>query len=419
MKLRISYGKKVERSEDEQIIFALCCLMFIPSINYFLNSVLQIGLSIHLSFLTPLAYIFMAGASGLVLYKYVVTRLSFVILLFMTIFATAISYLLYPEIRSSIYNSPVDLVYSSANKLVFFCIPALTGTACLRDHNGLFERMRNWGRLTVILGAFTFLFVFFLAGKKLNYMVYSYFMLLSICVCYEHAIITHTVLDLSIAILGSACIVMCGARGAVVSLALYFVVRVLARLRKRETRSNIMKAICAFVCILAVVILNKQFLQIGIALCDYLGINSRFLLMLSSGELMQDSARSYIAQAIVNGLAWNPLGYGLFSDRFVTGTYGYSRYVYSHNIFLELLCDFGIVGGSILIVALLWRLAKTIRALEKRPERSLLYVLLPYGFFQLLFSSSFLENTLFFMILAMIFCVNWGNESDMQNGDLA
>jgi hypothetical protein len=90
----------------------------------------------------------------------------------------------------------------------------------------------------------TFVFVYFIVGIELQYMVYSYFMLISICVCFEHAILKHAVSDWLIAILGTVCIVMCGARGAVVSLVLFFGVRVLTTLRKQETKGNVFKALC-------------------------------------------------------------------------------------------------------------------------------------------------------------------------------
>lgn len=379
---------------------------------------LQIGLSIHLEFLTPVSYIFMAFTSVFVLYKYVAARRNFLVSFFLTILAVITSYLLYPEIRSSIYGSPVDLVYSPVNKLFFFCIPALAGTAYLSDHNALFERMRSWGRLTAVLGIVTFLFVFFYADKKLNYMVYSYFMLLSICVCYEHAGRKHAISDRVIAIMGTVCIVMCGARGAVASLALYFVARVVTRLRKRETRKTVMKSICAILGILAAVFFYREILLVCIALCDQWGINSRFLTSLYSGELIQDSARALILESVMRSLIHNPIGYGLFGDRYAIGSFGYPRYSYAHNIFLEIMCDFGVIGGSVVLVIILWRMARTVRVLKNRPTISLLHVLLPYGFFQLFFSSSFLENTPFFMIMAMLFCVKWKNRLDTQTGDI-
>ena len=336
----------------------------------------------------------------------------------MTVAAVIVSYLLYPEIRSDIYASMVDLVYSPVNKLIFFCIPAMAGTAALTNHDALLEQMRPWGKLTATLGCAALVFVYFYVGKVPNYMVYSYFMLLPICVCFEHARLKRALPDWVIAILGTVCIIACGARGAVVSLALYFFVQLLTNLQKRVNGSVIIKFLCISLILLIVVFFYRELLMVCIALCDQLGINSRFLMALYSDELVQDSSRVWIMESVVKSLVDNPLGYGLFGDRYAIGTFGYLRYTYAHNIFMELLCDFGIVGGSIVIIVMLWRLVITVGILKNRLALSLLHILLPYGLFQLLFSSSFLENIPFFMILAMIFCVNWKNKLDVQTGEM-
>ena len=416
MKFRIRFGRKVQ-DEDRRIIFALCCLMFIPSINNFLNSVLQIGLSIYLEFLTPVSYIFMGFMSVFVLYKYVITQKVYLFFILLTVAAVSVSYLLYPQIRSDIYASAVDLVYSPVNKLIFFCIPALAGMASLSDHDALLEQMRPWGKLTAALGSVTLAFLYSYVGKMPNYMVYSYFMLLPICVCYEHAKLKRAMSDLVIAILGTVCIIACGARGAVVSLALYFFVQQVTSLGKRVNGGVLIKFLCISMVLLVVVFFYREILLLCIALFDQMGISSRFVSSLYSGELMQDSARLLLLKSVVRGLGNNPVGYGLFGDRYVIGSFGYPQYTYSHNFFLEMLCDFGIFGGSIVIMAILWKMIKTIGVLKNRRTFSLLLVLLPYGFFQLLFSSSFLENTIFFMIMAMLFCVNWKRKLNEGTGD--
>lgn len=173
------------RSTDERISFALCSLMFLPAINNLINSLLQIGFSIYLEFLTPCAYIFMAFLSVFVLYKHILRKRSFLFFFLILFFGVMITYLAYPEIQRVLYKSPVDLVYSPVNKLFFYCIPALIGVACLYDADVLFDRMCIWARFTCALGILTFYYIFFITGKTLQYMVYSYFMLLPICVCYE------------------------------------------------------------------------------------------------------------------------------------------------------------------------------------------------------------------------------------------
>ncbi len=412
----VSGVSKCER-ESKEIVFALCCLMFIPSLNNFLNSFLQIGLSLKIEILTPIAYIFMAFVSAFILYKYIFRRRIFVFSFLALLLGTVISYCIYPEIRSVIYSSPVDLVYSPINKLFFFCVPALIGAVCLTDHDRLFRSMRNWGRLSVVLGVITYIFVFFVFGKTLQYMVFSYFMLLPICVCFEHAGVNGSKLDLLIAITGSVSIVLCGARGAVVSLILYFIARIILT---GFGRWNKMKVLTLFASLFLVVLLLAFYEDILIMISDLLksfGINSRFLTYLVEGALLDGTGRSTITGAVFNGLMNNPLGYGLFGDRYVVGTFGFGRYTYSHSIITELLCDFGIVAGSVIVVVLALYMIRYLVSIRGKREVNLMLALIPYGVFQLLFSSSFLENIVFFIIIGLCFFPKTKSIKRTQNGD--
>lgn len=393
---------------DSQIIFALCVILFVPGINNFLNSFLQIGLSLSISFLTPIAYIFMALISVIFLYRLVLRKKVFLGVFVFFLIAVLVSYWRYPEIRSAIYSSPVDLVYSPVNKLFFYCLPSLYGIACLSDYNTLFDKMRIWCRLSVITGIFTYIFCFFYAHKSLQYMVYSYFMLLPICVCFEHARVKKSVFDWLIAIIGSVCVVLCGARGAVLSLILYFVTRILLQDLKRVSIGKVVSFFGIIIGFILVYLFYNELLSFVVDLFEMLGVNSRFVSKLEEGKLIIDnSGRSNIANAIFEGIKHNPLGYGLYGDRYVTGNFGFGANVYAHNIIYEVLCDFGIAFGVVILGILAWRLMRTVLILKSRKEIHLLLVLLPYGVYQLFFSSSCLENIPFFIIMGLCFFVNW------------
>ena len=413
----ISDESKRER-ESREIIFALCCLIFIPSLNNFLNSFLQIGLSLKIEILTPIAYIFMAFISVFVLYKYIFRRRIFVFSFLALLIGTIISYCVYPEIRSVIYSSPVDLVYSPINKLFFFCFPAFIGATCLTDHDRLFRSMRSWGRLSVVLGVITYIFVFFVFGKNLQYMVFSYFMLLPICVCYEHAGVNGSKLDLLIAITGSVSIVLCGARGAVVSLILYFIARIILTGFGRWNKTKVLALLATmFLCVLILAFYGDILVMISDLLKSF-GINSRFLTYLVEGALLDGTGRSTITEAVFNGLMNNPLGYGLFGDRYVVGTFGFGRYTYSHSIVTELLCDFGIVAGSVIVVVLAWYMIRYLLSIRGKREVNLMLALIPYGVFQLLFSSSFLENIVFFIIIGLCIFARTKSKNVTRNGEV-
>lgn len=392
--------------QDNQTIFALCVIFFVPAINNFVNSILQLGLSVYFPFVTPISYIFMALVSGMFLFKLMLKKKLFLGIFAFGVFACMLSYVLYPEIRSIIYGSPVDLVYSPVNKLIFFCIPALVGTACVSDYQKMLSKMRVWSLVTAILGVATYLFVVLIKGEVLQYMVYSYFMLLPVCVCFEYSNMQKTKLDFIVAVVGSISMVVCGARGALLSLLMYFLISVFHYDFRRLRSKQVLQLFVVFSFIVIIFLFYDELLDIISRVFEYLNIDSRSIDFLQDDAFFDDSGRTSIARTILDGILANPIGYGLYGDRYVSGTFGTSTYHYAHNIFLELFCDFGIVGGIAAITILAYLIVNMIASFKNKNEIHLVFAIIPYAIFQLQFSSTYLENIPFFALLGIaISCI--------------
>lgn len=75
--------------------------------------------------------------------------------------------------------------------------------------------------------------------------------------------------------------------------------------------------------------------------------------------------------------------------------------LYCHNLELELLCDFGLIGGGILVIVLFWML---FRAFKKARYSDVLFFMLPFFFasiMQLQFSSSYLILPIFWFYMGV------------------
>ena len=395
--------RHIESKQDRNISFALCAMFFLPAINNFLNSILQKCFQINSFLLTPVTYILMAILGILFCYRYSFKLKTFFFTFIFFFFGVVLSLLLYTPIRTIIYSSPIDLVYSPVNKLFYFCFPAMGGMMILSDYDILFNKMKIWSEITISLGILCYILVFFVSGQNLQYMVFSYFMLLPICVCFAHARFNKNKIDLILGIIGSFCILMCGARGACVSLLLYFVLQEVSVFSRKVDIRVFIRFLAFIILGLIIILFYTEILKSFVFLFDKLGVNSRFIQKLLTDKFFEDSARTQISSAIWTGLKNNPLGYGIFGDRYVIGTYNYGNYTYAHNIITEFLCDFGYVGGAILLIVLFALILKSIIFSKSIQERFLIITLLPYGLFQLLFSSSYLENLVFFAILGMCY----------------
>ena len=131
---------------------------------------------------------------------------------------------------------------------------------------------------------------------------------------------------------------------------------------------------------------------------DMLGLKSRTLVLLINGDINSDSGRGDIYNVMIDKLSESPyIGYGLFGDRVIgDGSY-------CHNIFLELMVDFGcfipIVFLLIFSTALVLILPKF-----KKNEFMFFVLLLLSSIFPLCLSSSYLIDFRFPLFIGFL-CV--------------
>ncbi len=168
-------------------------------------------------------------------------------------------------------------------------------------------------------------------------------------------------------------ILIAGSRGPVVPILAYFLLQklVLGTLRDR------------FWLIMLLVLVLLSF-PVVISLLDDWGINSRTLTMLAEGVADSDSGRSVLYDKVVVKILESPLlGYGVFSDRVFEGG------VYCHNLFLELLVDFGCVLTPLMLLISFVYLSFLMKRLDGL-ELSFLMLLILLAIPPLLVSSSYL-----------------------------
>lgn len=402
-------------SLSEYINFSVVCLIFLPGINNFINTIFQVGFSIEIRTITPFVYIFMMllglGSYWLCL-RY---RVTFLLLALVMVIGTLISYIQYPVIRHVIYNNPVDLIYNDVNKLLFFCIPMLYLSYFIKDFENLFKDMIKWARINILLGLVAIIIIQFIRGKSLQYMVYSYFMLIPICVCFESYRNYRYKFDVLLSIIGVFAILITGARGTIISLGLYLFFRFFLPNKKNKNVRNFVSIIIAMMTLLLIFINFENILIFATRLLEQFNLSSRFLTSLLDSSLTLSIGRDLIRSAIITGLSYRPFfGYGLYGDRFITGTYGYNIYTYSHNIFLEILSYFGYLLGGLLIIIFIRQLYMLFRSEKDEYFSSVLFSILPYGLFQLFFTGSMLTNILFFMLCG--FMLSHRNFTKKQSG---
>lgn len=183
-------------------------------------------------------------------------------------------------------------------------------------------------------------------------------------------------------------VIAIGARGAALCMASYVVYDLFQY--KSKWRFLLLAVIVAFIVLLP--LLNSWLYSIG--------ISSRTLDMLLSGEITSDSGRSDIRRYYINKLIEHPfLGIGLFGDRLLDDV------SYCHNILLEIILDFGIPFGGLLLFIGLIKLI-SIYYHSDSDKRNILIgyfcaLVLPF-----MTSSSYLINSNFSIFLGLCFLIN-------------
>lgn len=184
-----------------------------------------------------------------------------------------------------------------------------------------------------------------------------------------------------------------------VSLALFF--------RAIRSKSFWVKAVfLVSVGIALCLVLNRVFF---IGLMEFLaemfggiGLSTRIFDMVIGGTVAEDSARDMLSATVIKAIKENPVfGYGLMGDRVILG-----RYV--HNIYVEILCDFGVFLGSGLLIALF---AKYFKALKNHAHNKNFFFLLAMIVMivvKLSLSGSFVYDQFFYFILGI--CVAYGRK---------
>ena len=122
------------------------------------------------------------------------------------------------------------------------------------------------------------------------------------------------------------------------------------------------------------------------------------------GDIFSDSGRNEILEVAKEVVQERPWGSGLGSTRYLLGVYGFKYGNYPHNIFYEFWCDYGIIVGTILLIALIVSILRTfrLRTLNKTAMTLFEICFFSTGFLILIFSSTYIFCPMFFAMIAIM-----------------
>lgn len=295
---------------------------------------------------------------------------------------------------------PNNIKYINSVMFSFFgiCLPSFIYSYSIEDYDILYDTLRKGAYIIFILGIFVFyLIVFKNLNKGVYSMGFSYYFLLP-CLFFEYEFFKKRTIKYFIYTAISILIIIAvGSRGPILSIAMYTIIEVFNNVKERKPFYTLL------IFLIGVVILI-YFDKIVLYLYEFLnnyGIYSRTLYLFSQEDGIHLSNREYIYNYAIELILEHPiLGVGIAGDRYFLGTY-------AHNLFLEIILDYGVIFGSIISVILICFFIKSIFLLPQNKSFDFIKIIFCIGIVPLMISSSYLADAWFWVYVGiMARCLN-------------
>lgn len=276
---------------------------------------------------------------------------------------------------------------------IFMCIPFMALCMSIENYRCLYKKLI----LAADINSIILIVYLVITSTTITYSMPATYQLLFCAVFHSNEMFEQQkkkrVIRALLVIVEAVLVFIKGARGPLFCLALFIAIKAIIGLRKNRTALVITVFGSIFI-FFAALNMNTVLNTIGEVLEKY-NIYSRSFLQIKNHSIFDDSGRGAIQDKAVEYLMKNPVfGYG------AAGELGYLNGSYPHSIFLELMLNFGVVFGLIVIIFLCY---KTIKAFfyEDGIAKQLMIVFTVLGIVMLSLSSTYLQNIYIFMFLGI------------------
>lgn len=191
---------------------------------------------------------------------------------------------------------------------------------------------------------------------KMSYSVTFGYEVLPFASFFLYAALTdRKLIDIGMSALLIVMILIGGSRGPVLFLGICVVLYMMITIQNSRKKFLLIGSVLLASVLLA--LFYRNLLQAAIAVANHFGFSSRFLVTMLEGTVTDDNNRGKIWAAAIQMIKDNPFGYGAMGSRHIIERYIYAGY--PHNVILEILIDFGVLFGSMILIGLLvcgWRI---------------------------------------------------------------
>lgn len=378
-----------QTNKDQKIlVLTVCALIFYQPFTLFINTICNFFVPAGFIYDTLICYlglIYLFIRSLRVLCRR--PKLDAIMLVFLLLLIYLATFLFFSQNIPYMFTSVLDVMGNPIYVLFIFAFSGYMFVRNIYDYELLVTYLSKVSFGIVLLSTITF-FLMQSQDSTPQYMVFSYNILLPATFLLIQALQKKSLPYMAVSLVGIGMILLAGARGALVSLGLAVITYLYFHKNKTGRKFFIMAVSMTMLFFLYTY--YEHILVFFQSLANQLHISSRSIDLMLSGEFMNDSGRGVIQQKIIS--QFSLLGSGMYGDRVCGGG------SYAHNLFIEVVSQYGIIFGPILLFALLVLLAIAILSKDTR-IRTLSIIFLSTGFYKLLFSGSYLNQEPSFYIL--------------------
>lgn len=328
------------------------------------------------------------------------------------IFYTYIPFLSIYIINLLVFDKNAEYLYRMFVPFFLMSLPTFIYTMSVDDLDVFYKVMYKISSILVIY-AYMFLLLTYLGiNKQTNYTSgLSYYLLFPLIVEFDALTKNYKPIKLINTISILILLLLLGARGPMLCFFVYIVLKII-RISKDIKFREILTRILLIVFLIMLILNYKRILEYLYYLgYEYFNIRSRTLYLLIN-DLGHLSGRDSIYLTVFRETLKNPIfGLGMVGDRALMGDFG----LYSHNIFLELISNFGIITGLFLSLLIVY-LILSVLFLSDKNQYNLAIIWVSIGFVNYLFSGSILTDINFWIMLAIIIKIYVKNRRRLING---
>lgn len=391
---------KFSFSKEDVVPISICALTLGPSINFYLNDIIQYvygGSSVSAVVYIILA-IFGIRAYPILFKKQRITRNAKNTIV-ITLAVLLLSFIVHPSIGELLIAPDFNPLRSIFLFLLFFGFPLMIYCSLDNNWDRLLKFLFYVSIVDIVLAGLDYSWVMLrISLDDVNYMSFSYNQLLAASVCAVYGYKEKKIIPYLLSFASLVLIFFGGARGPMGCLLILYFLMLAYPFSVKKT--FILIGVGAIVIIGGSLLLNR-FLSSAANVISDIGGFSRTLYKITEGDLLQSNGRENISNIIESAISSNPIGYGLLGDRYVLMQHGLTGY--AHSIILEFLCDFGWLMGPILFVVWSLSIIKLYINKNKRDSYYCFLAMLPAGCLMLFLSGSFVEEFVFWALLGIIF----------------